>query len=267
MPKETINILQITDTHLFADSKRDLLGIITYDSFQAVIQHATQTMAHYKPNLIVFSGDISQDDSSESYQHLINSIKHFPPPIAWIPGNHDKSKLMRQLFTHSPLSNDKHFVFDNWQIILLDSHWPHHVGGKLTNEQLQFVDNTLRTYQQYAVIFLHHHVLPLGIAWIDPLNLQTDKEFLAIIDQYSHVRGVVCGHVHQDSTNIRNDIPFISTPSTCIQFKPGMTDFTVDTVMPGYRYLHLEPDGRIDTTLYRIECNTRFLPDLASKGY
>jgi Icc protein len=39
----------------------------------------------------------------------------------------------------------------------------------------------------------------------------------------------------------------MSTPSTCFQFVPGRDDFAIDDRPPGYRWLHLYPDGRIDT--------------------
>ncbi|MDF2867498.1 MAG: cpdA [Gammaproteobacteria bacterium] len=267
MPKQTINILQITDMHLFADIKRDLLGVVTYDSFRAVVKHATKTLTKYSPQLIVLSGDLSQDDSEDAYSHLLNTISHFPQPIAWMPGNHDKPKLMEQVFAHSRLTHDKHFILGNWQIILLDTHWPNHVSGQLSAKQLHFLDNTLSNSKQHALIFLHHHVLPLHTDWLDPLNLQNNQAFLAILDKHSWVRGVVCGHVHQDSSIERKGIPFISTPSTCIQFKPLSRDFALDSQMPGYRYLHLEADGSLHTTLYRLEADKQFLPDMQSQGY
>jgi Icc protein len=267
MAKQTINILQISDMHLFADKTRDLLGVVTYDSLHAVIKHATQTLSHYSPSLTVLSGDLSQDDSKEAYQHLLTVISHMPQPIAWMPGNHDQPKLMGQLFANSRLTNTKHFIMGDWQIILLDTHWPNHVGGKLSAEQLYFLDDSLRLNKQYALIFLHHHVLPLQTAWLDPHNLQNSSEFLAIIDKYEQIRGVVCGHVHQDSTIQRNGVIYISTPSTCIQFKPLSQEFLLDEQMPGYRYLHLAADGSLNTSLYRIEMDNRFLPDMHSKGY
>ncbi len=267
MSKQTITILQLTDMHLFADVKKDLLGIVTYASFQAVVKHATQTLTKHSPDLIVLSGDLSQDDSAGAYSHILNTISHFPQPIAWIPGNHDRPKLMKQLFANSRLSNDKHFLLGNWQIILLDTHWPNHIGGKLSDEQLYFLDNTLNNYKQHALIFLHHHVLPLQIDWLDLHGLQNNAKLLAIIDKHASVRGVVCGHVHQDTAIERQGILFISTPSTCIQFKPLSHDFALDNQMPGYRYLHLNTDGSLHTSLYRIESDKQFLPNMQSKGY
>lgn len=267
MSRQVKHILQITDLHLFADIKADLLGVVTYESFKAVIKHASSTIQHLRPELIVLSGDLSQDDSEISYHHLMEAIAHFSQPIAWMPGNHDKPNMMFELFAKSHLTNDKHFLLDNWQIILLDSHWDDHVGGKLTAEQLYFLDTTLNLHSQHALIFLHHHVLPIQSAWIDNINLKNSMEFLAVIDKYPQVKGVICGHVHQDSSQIRRNIKFISAPSTCIQFKPLSQNFALDTQMPGYRSFTLYSDGSFETKLYRIDYDPQFLPDMQSKGY
>ncbi|MBQ4756334.1 3',5'-cyclic-AMP phosphodiesterase, partial [Escherichia coli] len=56
-----VRILQITDTHLFAEKHETLLGINTWDSYQAVLSaiHASQRPC----DLIVATGDLAQDHS------------------------------------------------------------------------------------------------------------------------------------------------------------------------------------------------------------
>jgi len=267
MANQQINILQITDPHLFADPQQDLLGVVTYKSLQAVVEHALQTAKLHKPQLTVLSGDLSQDDSVEAYRNLTTLMSDFSPPIGWIPGNHDAPQLMQQIFVNSPFSNQKHFILGNWQILLLDSHWSGHIKGFLAFEQLQFLERMLQQYQQHAVIFLHHPAFPVGSAWVDPHKLDNSDEFLAILSKFPQVRAVVCGHVHQESEQVKDGIQFISTPSTCIQFKPLSENFTLDTQMPGYRYLHLEPDGSLSSSLYRIDFNPSFLGNSQSQGY
>jgi Icc protein len=44
----------------------------------------------------------------------------------------------------------------------------------------------------------------------------------------------------------------MSTPSTCIQFKPGSKTFALDDLPPGYRRLDLHADGNIDTAVERL---------------
>jgi Icc protein len=39
----------------------------------------------------------------------------------------------------------------------------------------------------------------------------------------------------------------LSTPSTCAQFRPGSDSFAIDERPPGYRWLDLRADGRLDT--------------------
>ncbi len=44
----------------------------------------------------------------------------------------------------------------------------------------------------------------------------------------------------------------MATPSTCFQFAPNEVDFKLDRRNPGYRWLHLLPDGGIDTGVSRV---------------
>ncbi|MBN9931387.1 3',5'-cyclic-AMP phosphodiesterase, partial [Pantoea agglomerans] len=41
----------------------------------------------------------------------------------------------------------------------------------------------------------------------------------------------------------------LATPSTCVQFKPHCTSFTIDTVAPGWRWFTLYPDGGLETSM------------------
>ena len=65
---------------------------------------------------------------------------------------------------------------------------------------------------------------------------------------------------------LHNNVRLMSSPSTCIQFLPHSKGFAIDTATPGYRWLELYPDGRIETGVERIAD----LPgeiDMASCGY
>ena len=66
---DAISVLQLTDTHLFADEHGTLLGIKTSESFKAVIESVVNLGMHF--DFIMVSGDISQDYSPESYQRLL----------------------------------------------------------------------------------------------------------------------------------------------------------------------------------------------------
>ena len=82
---DVIRIAQITDCHLPADPKRAYRGIDPYKNLQTLLTKVKSL----KPDLILASGDLSEDGSQVSYtalKHLLNSID---VPVLALPGNHD----------------------------------------------------------------------------------------------------------------------------------------------------------------------------------
>jgi len=86
------------------------------------------------------------------------------------------------------------------------------------------------------------------------------------LSQHDNVRAILCGHVHQDMQKVRSGATVISTPSTCVQFKPNSDDFALDTCSPGWRELTLYADGQFETHVQRL-AGGLFLPNFDSSGY
>ncbi len=74
------------------------------------------------------------------------------------------------------------------------------------------------------------------------------------------------GHVHQIFDDLRNGVKLMGTPSTCIQFNPNQDDFAIEKLPPGYRWLELMPDGRINSGVERLEKLPQGL-DIGLSGY
>ena len=74
----SFQILHLTDSHLFADSKQTLMGVATQDSFASVVAHVRAS--NTCPDLILLTGDISQDNTFESYQYCLEQIKTLEAP-------------------------------------------------------------------------------------------------------------------------------------------------------------------------------------------
>lgn len=267
MPKDFIRILQISDIHLFASKDGELLRLNTFQSFLAVLELVKMTIQEHNPDLIVLTGDLSQDASPESYRHLVDQMQFFPGEIAWIAGNHDVTATMQFVLNQSRFNSSKHLLRKNWQIILLDSHQDGVVAGHLSPEELNFLHDQLHSNNHFALVMLHHPVLNTGTAWLDKIGLRNHDDFLQVIDQFSQVKGVICGHAHQEWMNTRNNVLYTITPSTSIQFKTNSPQFALDTLMPGFRILDLFDDGHLATSVRRIAYDARFIPDLSSTGY
>ena len=84
---DSIKLLQITDTHLFAADEGSLLSVKTVDSFNAVVADVLRRNVAF--DYILATGDISQDHSAESYQRFANGIEPLEKDCFWLPGNHD----------------------------------------------------------------------------------------------------------------------------------------------------------------------------------
>ena len=258
-------LLQITDTHLFSDREKDLLGIKTVQSYEAVIEHASRYSSDCLA--VLSTGDLSQDHSPQSYLDFTTLIKTLNMPCYWLPGNHDLQSVMLPSLLQQGLAQTQQIISDHWQIIMLDSQVEGVVYGELTELQLGFLQQALNEYpEKHVLICLHHHVLPVGSKWLDQHILKNSQPFLDIIESFGNIRAVLGGHVHQACDILHNSIYFMTTPSTCVQFKPNSDDFALDTKAPGYRYLSLNKDGDISTCIERIEPGT-FTVDTDAKGY
>ena len=67
-----VKVLQLSDLHLFADAKKDLLGVNTFDSFCATVDTIASENREY--DFIAVTGDISQDYSVASYERFGQEI-------------------------------------------------------------------------------------------------------------------------------------------------------------------------------------------------
>ncbi len=262
---EPVSLLQITDTHLFAQPDGQLLGIRTAESFQAVLDAVQAQNLPFE--LILATGDLSQDFTTGSYQRFADMVKPLQKPVFWLPGNHDDGPLMRRVMPDFGISNARQVLLPNWQILLLDTQVYSVPHGWLKPDQMAFLEQCLASQpDRYTLLCLHHNTFPVGSTWLDQHDLKNGPDLLALIARYPKVKLVLCGHVHQETDLEHEGVRFISSPSTCIQFEPLSRDFGLDSKGPGWRYLQLYADGRIETQLYRLPAGC-FIPDGAAGGY
>lgn len=251
MTNKSLRVLQISDTHLHADREATMRSLNTYESFKAVVEHV-QNSGHH-PDIILATGDLVQDETRHGYDLFCQLVKGFDAPVHCIPGNHDSPGIMAEMLGTTPFHYCGSAQYANWHIVMLDSTVRWNDGGLLNAMQLEALDKTLDDQaQSHVLIGLHHHPLPTGSRWLDGLNLRNCEEFLAVVDRHQNVRAIVWGHVHQNSERLRNGVTMLSTPSTGAQFRPQSDVFMMDDRPPGYRWLQLFPDGRVETEVVWI---------------
>jgi len=260
-----VRLIQITDCHLGPPSDPNLLGLNTEQSLRDVLG----LIGHEQPEFdaLICTGDIASNAHPECYGRYIELVReHFDVPLAWLPGNHDSAALMAQLEQREH-PESRVMGLGNWLVVMLDSAVPGQVYGNLAASELDFLHQTLSSHgDRPTLVMLHHQPVPVGSDWIDQYILRNADDFFEIIDQYSQVKGISWGHVHQFYQGERNGVQLFATPATCIQFKPGSEDFAVDRNMPGYRWFDLQPDGQLETGVSRVSQRDYHI-DFESAGY
>ena len=266
LPPGTLHLVQVTDTHLYADPDRRLLGLNTLECLREVLAQ----IQHEQPgaDLVLATGDLVHDASPAGYRRAAEELRSLGIPVFSLPGNHDLSTAMCPYLESHGVSCAGELRLAGWQILMLDSVIPGEEGGRLAPSELQRLATALQDGDEHVLVCLHHQPVKVGSAWIDTMALENGDEFFAILDTCPRVRGVLWGHIHQEYDQWRGDVRLLASPSTCVQFAPDANDFQVDMAPPGYRYLALLPDGRIETHVSRLTGYPEGLElDLASAGY
>lgn len=258
------HIVQLSDPHLFGDRHGQLLGLETAASFQGVLQRIKDMDP--LPDLFLLTGDLAQDHSAAAYRYLWQCLSPFQRPIYWIPGNHDDLGAMGLELTQPPFNPLKSFTVGGWRILLLNSQVTGSVYGQLSPATLdQLAQDLDAATDQPTLLALHHPPFKVGAQWLDGSRLRNPEDLFALLDQHPQVKLVIFGHIHQAFDRQRQDVSYLGTPSTCIQFRPQSNDFSLDTCDPGFRQLWLFADGRFETEVIRVPMTLSM--DRTATGY
>lgn len=228
-------IAQLSDSHLSADPARHYRGLDVQKRLDSILADA----ARHQPDLIVVSGDVSDDGSVASYQRAAEQLDASGCRWVWLPGNHDHPATMAGVRELTPAVH-----LNGWQIILLNSWIEGEEGGRLGEAQLARLETQLADDDTPALIVLHHPPVTVEAAWMNEIGLEDREAFWTVLDQYDHVHAVLCGHIHHERTCLHGRMPVMSVPAIAAQFVPDSRDFAVDGDAPGgFRLIRLSDEA------------------------
>ena len=234
--------IQVSDTHLVADTSLESYGINPYQNLERIITHISRLSP--PPAFVMFTGDLISDDEPQSYRHLKLLTDRLPSPVYFAMGNHDLRRPFRHvvLGEESPGCEPYCYTFDaaGYRFVVLDSLVEGEVAGSLDAAQLAWLDTTLTdSSQQPTVVFMHHPPVPTGVDWLDAYTFGNRDDLLDILVRHRQVQRVFFGHVHMPIQITERGMQFTSVPSSAYQFGDTVTAPKVWPGSPGYGIVHL----------------------------
>jgi Icc protein len=253
-----VKLVQLSDCHVTGQPGQAYRGGDPRATLEAVID----VVLDWNPDLVLATGDLSEDASEGSYAYLAEQFARLPMPVLGTPGNHDTPEGVRHCL---PLSaTDELLVCPPvteagcssaarpWEIMLLGSAKPGEIAGRFEDRQLDELEVALERGQGPVLVALHHQPWPVGSPWIDRYPLTSPSRFHALLAAHPRVRLVLWGHVHHAiRLDLGGGLVGLGAPSTVSNSLPGMPRFTVDPAGPACRWLELAPDGGFETGLLR----------------
>jgi 3',5'-cyclic-AMP phosphodiesterase len=246
-----LRLIQISDLHLRREPHTPLRGVDVDAGLAAVLAHARRH--HWPADAVLATGDLVHEDAS-AYPRLQALLEPLGVPVHCLPGNHDVAEFATALAAGT-VRRERRVLMGDWQIVLLDSTIPGKDGGHLESSELTFLDRMLGEHaDRPALVFLHHHPVPTGTDWLDGTAVDNPDQLFAVLDRHPQVRALIWGHIHQVYQGRRNGVELLSAPATCAQFMADPPPPNIEVRQaPGYRWLHLHPDGRLDSGVEWVE--------------
>ena len=232
--------LQLSDFHLGADADFRMNG-----------QHVRRRARALLPMMqradhILLSGDLSEDGSEASYRFLLGLLEQTQARVWALAGNHDDPQQLQRVLGPRLEHGLPVVALGDWQLVLLDSS-----SGRVAVDQLQRVQTSLLDCP--TAVFLHHHPLPCGSAWMDRYLLQQADELLHWLDSLPALRVVAFGHVHQSLLMNRRGVSYVACPAVAYAVQPFSDTFHATNAPPAARWWRFGPGGAFHTVVEWVQ--------------
>ena len=248
-PGAGLRVVQVSDCHVSSDPDTDYRGVMAGSTLESLLP----AILKFDPDLLLLTGDVSEDASPESYGRVSAMLSSIDVPVLALPGNHDNPRVMARCFPRGPWDGPLFYAHENWHFVLLDSTRPGEICGFLDGGHLEGLRQGLaRSRAEHLLVALHHQPVEVGSPCFDRYPLQAPERLLEILEKEPRVRGIAWGHIHQHYSSEYHGIRMLGSPSSAANTRPGTERFTLDESGPACRWMVLGQDGVIQTGLLRV---------------
>ena len=191
------------------------LHISTSEFNQSVFLESVDEINDLKPDMILLTGDITNQGYYKEYQKSKELLSLFKSPLYAVPGNHDARNLGYKTFEEFigerswKLIKNDHFV-----VIGIDSSSPDVDHGNIGRPQQVWMEDQLRksVNNNFTIVALHHHVIPVPNTGRERNVLSDAGDILKSFVDFN-VDLVIAGHRHVHNVWKMNNTLFINAGS------------------------------------------------------
>jgi Icc protein len=222
-----VTVVQLSDTHLVRDDP-DPDDATSPD---AGVRRTIAALGDRRPDLVLLTGDLTNDGSVEACRRLRALVEPLGAPILATPGNHDLPGSVADVF-----GADDTAELGTWRIVTIDTTIAGHDDGQVDADAFGSRLDALDS--RPTLVALHHP--PVSPSTSEMFRLDSATELLETCAARPHVRGVVSGHLHEAFERAAGDVALVGCPSSWYAI-----------VHDGDTY-RLDPDGLVGATVFEL---------------
>jgi 3',5'-cyclic AMP phosphodiesterase CpdA len=272
---DTLRVLHLSDTHLTGDGSLHQGTVDTTAALDALLGRLDTVEG---VGLVVVSGDLSEDGTTESYAVFLDRVGGWATrhgaALVTVPGNHDQREGFRQVLANGhvlgeggrPLMHTLEYhppTVPVWgqslvagrRVVTVDTSVPGAGYGSVSEETLDRLRAALAEdtgAQHGTVVVLHHPPLPAPTALHEALRLQ-DPAALGDVLRGTDVRVVLAGHYHHHFAGSIGGVPVLVAPGVANDTDViGAHDQETAYVGTGALVVDIAEDGTLWSTPVRV---------------
>jgi 3',5'-cyclic AMP phosphodiesterase CpdA len=211
-------LAQLSDTHLTT-------GVLASGPAERAHRALARVQAlRPRPDCLVITGDLADHGEAAEYEAALALLERLDLPVHAVPGNHDHAPRMLEALegggyvraaADEPGRCWYRVDYPGLRLLCCDSSVPGRDDGELGPTQLAWLDRELgRDPDVPAVLALHHHPVPSGIAVLDTIMLSDADRLAAVLGGHRPLTRILTGHLHRPSATMFAGALVVSAPST-----------------------------------------------------
>ena len=227
-------IYQVTDTHVDEDP-----GTTASRNFTTLMQY----VAEHTADLLVISGDLPGEDGSKAIYEWMKSQIPASQPTLVIPGNHDDSAALFEVFESD--HNTRRDFFEHRPLSDIDLLFANTESTYLPKEQLDRI--CAGNIRPGSILFIHHPTREVSGGFMDlTYPLKNWQEVHAALDA-SKINHVFCGHYHTEAV-LQSQYDLYVTPSPAFKVDPDSVEIKISAPDVPLRKIQID-DNAVSTEM------------------